>query len=79
MSYFSANYDSEEHFAQLALTLEAEETQAFLEATGATVATESNRVFYFAIPPFAFLAAAKSIKATCLSSTGGSYRSTSCR
>ena len=41
MTYFSANYDSEEHFAQLALTLEAEETQAYLEATGATVAKES--------------------------------------
>ncbi|CAK9103287.1 unnamed protein product [Durusdinium trenchii] len=71
LTYFSANYDSQEDFARLALTLEAEETQMFLEASGkAEVPSEANRVFYFAIPPFAFLAAASSIKATCLSSSG---------
>lgn len=43
----------------------------FLDDIGKTdVPAESNRVFYFAIPPFAFLAAASSIKSTCLSSSG---------
>lgn len=70
VSYFSANYDSKEDFARLAVALETEETQMFLDGIGKEVPAEANRVFYFAIPPFAFLAAASSIKSTCLSTTG---------
>ena len=71
VTYFSANYDSKEDFANLALTLETEETQTFLETSGQSeMPSECNRVFYFAIPPFAFLSASAAIKESCLSTTG---------
>mmetsp|Transcript_127872 Transcript_127872/g.239117 ORF Transcript_127872/g.239117 Transcript_127872/m.239117 type:complete len:540 (-) Transcript_127872:61-1680(-) len=64
--YFAGKYDSAEDFAKLAKTLEEEEAKY----PGATTPEVTNRVFYFAIPPFAFLPAAKSIKEAAKSTTG---------
>jgi len=56
--YFAGKYDSTEDFARLATTLAEEEKKNYT----AQDAPVTNRVFYFAIPPFAFLSAAASIK-----------------
>lgn len=66
--YFQGLYDSPEDFARLAETLDAEEQK--YEQSSVPKANVTNRVFYFAIPPFAFLPAAKSIKESAKSSTG---------
>jgi len=66
-AYFKGSYDSPDDFARLATMLSG------LEGVGAKAAAQpsiTNRLFYFAIPPFMFLASAKSIKESALSKTG---------
>jgi glucose-6-phosphate 1-dehydrogenase len=63
VEYFPGNYSSPEDFAALAATLAKGEARFY---AGGDIPTEANRVFYFAIPPFAFLPAAKSIKSSAL-------------
>jgi glucose-6-phosphate 1-dehydrogenase len=66
--YFAGDYGSSESFAELSKVLTVEEDKA-----GASF-TVTNRVYYFAIPPFAFLAAAKSIKASAMAPGAGFTR-----
>mmetsp|Transcript_62692 Transcript_62692/g.162711 ORF Transcript_62692/g.162711 Transcript_62692/m.162711 type:complete len:547 (+) Transcript_62692:91-1731(+) len=66
--YFEGQYDSAEDFARLAETLKAEEEK--YKTSSVPKPDVTNRVFYFAIPPFAFLSAAKSIQESARSSTG---------
>jgi len=65
--YFQGAYSKAEDFAKLNTTLEEEEAKY---GTGYSQPAVTNRVFYFAIPPFAFLDAAKSIKQSAKSKTG---------
>jgi len=60
--YFPGQYDSEEDFARLSKTLAEEETK--YKVSTMTNPNITNRIFYFAIPPFAFLAATKSIQSS---------------
>lgn len=64
-TYFQGNYGSDEDFAKL-----AEHLQKCEGETSPTDKSTTNRLFYFAIPPDAFLESAKSIKASALSGTG---------
>jgi len=63
--YFKGSYSSGGDFAKLAEMLAELEKK-----TKAPNAKETHRMFYFAIPPTAFLSAAKSIKESACSSTG---------
>eukprot|EP00931_Biecheleriopsis_adriatica_P088670 TRINITY_DN62940_c0_g1_i1.p1 TRINITY_DN62940_c0_g1~~TRINITY_DN62940_c0_g1_i1.p1 ORF type:complete len:536 (+),score=107.90 TRINITY_DN62940_c0_g1_i1:50-1609(+) len=65
-TYFQGQYGSVEDFARLAQELEVKEL--------ATEKKVANRLFYFAIPPDAFLASAKSIKASAMTESGGFTR-----
>jgi glucose-6-phosphate 1-dehydrogenase len=66
--YFAGDYGSTESFAELSKLLTTEEDKA-----GSSF-TVTNRVFYFAIPPFAFLKAAQSIKASAMAPGEGFTR-----
>mmetsp|Transcript_45217 Transcript_45217/g.102383 ORF Transcript_45217/g.102383 Transcript_45217/m.102383 type:complete len:518 (-) Transcript_45217:42-1595(-) len=64
-TYFQGNYDSEADFARLDTHLKELEGSTEPPSPDAT-----NRLFYFAIPPDAFLDSARSIRASAASSTG---------
>jgi glucose-6-phosphate 1-dehydrogenase len=68
-TYFKGAYDSAEDFANLNQTLLALESQdpGF---PGPNKLECANRLFYFAIPPDAFLTSATSIKASAMTSNG---------
>jgi glucose-6-phosphate 1-dehydrogenase len=68
-TYFVGEFNSSEDFARLNGVL-CEEEKKYYEKIGAPVAAVTNRVFYFAIPPFVFVSAAASIKASARSPTG---------
>jgi len=67
VEYFRGAYDNSEDFARLEEMLAAAEIRSF---ENEPPPKETHRVFYFAIPPFAFIPAAGSIKQAAISSTG---------
>jgi glucose-6-phosphate 1-dehydrogenase len=68
-TYFKGAYDSADDFANLNQTLLRleSETPGFPRPSNPGC---SNRLYYFAIPPDAFLSSARSIKSSAMSSTG---------
>lgn len=64
-TYFQGAYGSQEDFAKLEHHLDGCERSSSPPVSGI-----SNRLFYFAIPPNAFLESAKSIRSSAMSSTG---------
>eukprot|EP01065_Artemidia_motanka_P027553 TRINITY_DN32741_c0_g1_i1.p1 TRINITY_DN32741_c0_g1~~TRINITY_DN32741_c0_g1_i1.p1 ORF type:complete len:551 (+),score=211.01 TRINITY_DN32741_c0_g1_i1:65-1654(+) len=62
-TYHQGNYDKPEDFAKLHARLEEVEAASGREG-------DANRLFYFAIPPNAFLPSARSIKEAALSTSG---------
>lgn len=60
-SYFSGHYDSDEAFASLNAKLNLLEQESF---------KDSNRLFYFAIPPSVFVEAGSSLKSKAMTCSG---------
>jgi len=65
-TYFTGNYGSVEDFARLDTFIKEQEAAV----TTCKDTSINNRIFYFAIPPDAFLASARSIRASSTSSSG---------
>lgn len=71
-TYFQGSYDSPDDFARLndaLYQMENSNVEVFQQTKHATPGV-TNRLFYFAIPPDAFLSSATSIKASAMSDTG---------
>lgn len=71
-SYHSGQYDSAEDFAKLDEELKKKEDEAGASKGGSSGSsgTAANRIFYMAIPPDAFVGAAKSVEASAMSKRG---------
>lgn len=71
-TYFKGAYDSPDDFARLNQTLNGLESTSseMFQAARPIQSSMTNRLFYFAIPPDAFLSSATSIKAAALTDKG---------